>query len=87
MQFAGFLAEDVDEEPADDFAFPLWVGDAGQGAQKSLDGIDRNQIQALLPLKDLCHLFGFVLAQQAVIDKDADKLVADGAVDQGRGHR
>ena len=30
---------------------------------------------------------GLALAQQAVIDKDAGQLVANGAVDQGRGHR
>jgi hypothetical protein len=40
-----------------------------------------------LPGEHVHHHVALVEAQQAVVDEHAGELVADGAVDQGRGHR
>jgi hypothetical protein len=78
--------EDIDEQAADDLALLLGVGHAGQLAQEQLAGIHADHLGVQLAGEHVHHHVAFVQAQQAVVDEHAGQLVADGAVDQRRGH-
>ena len=83
---AGFLLEDGDEFVADDFAFLLGIGDAGEFAEEEIGGINGVDVEAELVAQVLLHVLEFVFAQDAVVDEDAGELVADGAMDEDGGH-
>ena len=84
----GGALEAADELAPDDLALLLGVGDAGERVEELLLGVDRDEADARrgdVVLLDLATLVG---AQQAVVDEDADELVADRLVhDRGRDGR
>src|SRR6185437_473070 len=81
--FFCFLLEYFDKKPADGFPFCLGVRLARELAIKKTFGIDTFDIQsdAFIGLQ---HLRKLVLAQYAVVYKNAVQPVADGLVDQRR---
>jgi hypothetical protein len=83
----GLGLERLDEFGADDLAFFLRVGHAGQFLQKLFGPIHHVQVDMEMPAEHRLDALPLVLAKQAVIDKDADKLIADGLVQQRRRHR
>jgi hypothetical protein len=56
-------------------------------AQELIAGVDADHLGVQLAGEHVHHHVAFVQAQQAVVDEHAGELVADGAVDQRRGHR
>ena len=56
-------------------------------AEKALLGVDADHLDPEVFGEGRHHLVPLAEAQQAVVDEDAGELVADGAVDQGGGHR
>ena len=85
-EFFLFCIKYFDEFGADDFAFALGVGNAGEFVKKLVFGVNVNHAHAQVAGKHVHHHLTFVLAQQAVIDEDTGELVADGAVNQRGGH-
>ena len=85
-QLARFGLEHFDELAADDLALRFRIGHAGQVAQELVFGIDADHLDAEVLGEHVHHHLAFVQAQQAVVDEHAGQLVADGAVDQRRGH-
>ena len=75
---AGLVAKDLDEDPADDLPFFLWIGDPGQFIQESLAGIGDMQIGLEVAGESILHFLGLTVAQQAIVDEDAGELVTDG---------
>ena len=57
-----------------------------QRLQETFLGIDANHPDAHVLGEGGHHLIAFIEAQQAVIDEYAGKLIADGAMQQGRHH-
>ena len=55
--------------------------------QKLISSIDANHLGVQLAGKHVHHHVAFIKPQQAMIDKNAGKLVANGAVNQGSRHR
>ena len=82
----GLVLEDVDEHMADDLAFLLRIGDAGQGVEEPLAGIDDVQVGLEVVAEGSLDRLGFALAQQAVVDEDARDLGADRLDEQRRHH-
>src|SRR5450830_1420183 len=85
-QVLGVSLEHFDEFAADDLALGFRVGHAGQVAQELVFGIDLDDFHAQVLGEHVHHHLAFVQAQQAMVDKHAGQLVADGAVDQGSGN-
>ena len=85
LQLPGLVGEDGDELLADDLTLALGVGHAGQQAQEMVGGIDIDQIGVQAVLKHLDDTLGLVLAHEAMVDVDADELLADG-LDQQSGN-
>ncbi len=83
----GFVVEDSDEFCADDFAFLLGLGDAGEFGEEALAGVDGDDVEAEFVAEILLHALKLVFAQHAVVDEDAGELRADGFVDQDGGDR
>ena len=83
----GGRLERANEFAADDLALLLGVGDARERIQELLTGIHRHEADARgshIVFFDLAALIG---PQEAVVDEDADQLVADGLVHDCRGDR
>ncbi len=87
IEGAGALLEDLDEQVADDLAFLLGIGDAGERREKAILGVDANHLDPQMLGEGRHHLVRLVQAQQTVVDEDAGELVADGAVQKRRHHR
>ena len=82
-----FVFEDADEFIADEFAFLLRIGDAGQHVQETLGCIDAAHVQMQIVAKHRQYFFVLVLSQQSGIDEDADQAIADGTRHQSRRDR
>ena len=82
----GLLVEHVDEELADGLALDLRVGDALQRAEEQVLRLHVDERDVVVVAEQRDDLLGLGCAQQAVVDEDAGELVADGLVDQHRGH-
>ena len=67
--------------------FCFRVGHARQLRQEPLLRPHVHERHVEVPAEGVFHLFGLVLAHQAVVDEDAGQLVAHRLVDQERGHR
>ncbi len=78
--------ENIDKEIADDPAFLFRVGDADERLQKAVFSIDPEHLYSHVFSKSSHHLIAFGQPQQAVIYKDAGKLITNGPVDQGCGN-
>ena len=77
VEFAGFFCKYVNKLFANDFTFLFRIADAGQLIQKTVDRVDVDQVGTELIFKYLDNLFRLAFAEQAVVDMDAGKLVAD----------
>ena len=69
--------EDVDELVADDLAFLLRVGHAGQLVEEPVDGVSHAQVELEMVAERGLDQLRLVFAEQAVVHEDADQLVAD----------
>ena len=85
VNLESLVGEALDERVADDPAFFLRIGDAGQPAQKSAFRFHDVQIGFEVAGELVDDRLLFVLAQQAVVDEDARELRADRSI-QERGH-
>ena len=83
---AGVLLEDPHEQLADDLALLLGLGDAPQPLEEPLAGVDVDELDAHVPPEGLDDLLGLALPHQPGVDVHAGELVADGPVDERRGH-
>ena len=79
------LLEHADELLADDLALALGLGHAGEAVEKAPARVHGDDVEAELIAVEAEHLLSLVLAQQAVIHKDAGEPVAHGAVHQHAG--
>ncbi|CAM2159526.1 Cytosine deaminase [Paraburkholderia tropica] len=86
-QLARFRLEHFHEFGADDLALRFRIGHARQLRHERLARIDVNHLHAEVVREHRHDLFGFVQAQQAVIDEHAGQLVADRTMQQRRRHR
>jgi len=86
VQFVGLGIEHVNEGAADDLAFFLRVGLAGQVIQELFFSVGADHFDAHVLGEHGHHLLAFVQAQQAVVDEHAGQLVADGLVQQRGNH-
>src|SRR5262249_13754609 len=82
----GFRLEDLDERGADDPALPLRVLDAGEVLEEAGRRVDVADVELHRIAEDRDHLPGLAPAAEAVVDEDAGQAVADGAMDERRGH-
>ena len=79
------FVEDLDELAADNLALLFRVGHALERREESIRRIDSNDVDAQVLGERVHDLVALMMAQQAVVDEDADELVADRLVQQ-RGH-
>jgi hypothetical protein len=86
-ELAGLGLENLDKLAADDLAFLLGIDNSLQVAHELRRRVDVHHLDAEIAGKGVHHLFGFVEAQQAVIDEDAGQLFADRALNQRRSDR
>ena len=86
-ELGSFFLEDFHEFAADDLALLFGVGDARERVHEAVHGVDDHELEAHVLFEGFADLFAFVLAKEAVVDEDAGELLADGAVDEGRGDR
>jgi hypothetical protein len=86
LELGGLGLEHIDKQAADDLALLLGLAHAGQLAQEQVAGVHADDLGVQLADEHVHHHVAFVQAQQAVVDKHAGELVADGAVDQRGGH-
>ena len=82
----GLRFKDADELLADDLALALRLGDAGELGEKTLLCVHAHDAHAEAVVHGALDLIALVLAQQAVVDKDAGELLADRAVEERGGH-
>ena len=82
--FSRLFLEDANELGADDLALLFGIADARQFVKETVDGVDVHQVGVELVAENADHLFGFALAEQTVVDVDADQVLAD-RLDQQRG--
>ena len=82
----GLRFKDADELLADDLALALRLGDAGKLGEKTLLRVHAHDAHAEAVVHGALDLIALVLAQQAVIDKDAGELFADRAVEKRGSH-
>ena len=80
------LLEGADELLADDLALALRLGDACEGVEEVVGGVDGDEADAGRGDEVVLDLLDFALAQQAVVHEHAGELVADGLVYQSGGH-
>ncbi len=79
---AGLRFEGLDELGADDLTLLLRVGHAGEGREELAGPIDDAQVNVEVIPEGRDDALPLIAAEQAVIDEDADELVADGLVEQ-----
>ena len=86
----GLFLEHTDELLADDFPLALRLGDACQLAEVALASIHADEVDikavGITRAKDGTDFLFLVLAQQAVVHKDAGQLLADGLGQHGSQH-
>ena len=87
FQLRSLFFEHVHKQAANDLAFGFRLTHAGQLAQEQLFSLDANDMRMQLADKHVHDHVAFIQAQQAVIDKHTGEFVANGAVNQGCGHR
>ena len=80
----GLFLEDADEFLADDLALLLRLRHALELLVEAVLGIDADEVEVVRAFRaeDGLDLVALVLAQQAVVDKDAGQLLADGLGEQ-----
>ncbi len=86
-QLGGLGLEHLNKFAPDDLALGLWIAHSGKLAKKLLGRVNPDHLGVQLAHKHVHHQVAFVQAQQAVVDKDAGELIANGAVNQRCRHR
>ena len=76
--------ENLDEQPPDDLALVLGIGDATQGVQEALARVDLDHAHAHVARKGGHHLLRLVVPEHPGVDKDAGQPVTQRPVQQGR---
>src|SRR5690606_3968504 len=76
--------EDLDEQPADDLALVLRILDAFERREEALLGVDSDHVDAEMLAEHGHDLVALAEPEQAVIDEDADELIADRRVQERR---
>ncbi len=82
-----FALEDVDEDPADDLALLLRIGNARQRRQEFMARIDVDHFHAEVLRECMHHLLGLVQAQEAMVDEYAGEAIADRPMNERGGDR
>ena len=82
VELARFLGKDLNELIADDLALLLGISDSGELIKEAVSCVDIDKVRVHLVAEDLDDLLGLALAQKAVVDVDADELLADGLDEQ-----
>ena len=82
-----FGLEHSDELAPDDSPLLFRVDHAAERLQEPVGRIDVADVHVEVSVHDREHALRLFLAQQAVVDEHARQLVADGAMNEGRGHR
>ena len=85
-KLSGRFFKNTDEFLSHDLALFFRILDAGKPSQKSLAGVNAQYLQAQALAEVGENRLEFILPQKTVVDKDTDKPVADGTVDQKRRH-
>ena len=85
-QLLGLRLEHVNEHRADGLALFLGVALAREGGKELILGVGINEVDVEVVAEHSLHQFGLALAQQPVVHEHAGEPVADGAVDERRGH-
>src|SRR5688572_25491627 len=83
----GRILEDIDERVADASSLLLGVADACERGEKSIAGVDGDQIDAEVRAKRSLDLIALVETKQSSIDEDAGELIADRAMHEGGSDR
>src|SRR5947209_18137818 len=81
-QLFRFRFEDTNELLADNASLGLGIGYPLQPGQEAILGVDRDELSGDVRLEHGAKLLTLVLAQQPVVDKDADEMVADRSRDE-----
>ena len=84
VELLGLFGKDVDEFLADDLALRLRVGHAGQLVEEAVDRVYIDEVRAKLFAENLDNLLRLALAEQTMVDMDADELLADRLDEQRR---
>ena len=84
LEVARRVGEDVDELAADALALELGIGDALRLLEEPLLAVECDEVHAELTLEDLLDHLAFVEAHAAMVDEDADELLADCLVEKRR---
>ena len=82
LKLGSFLGKYLDEFTADDFPLLFGIGYTFQFGEKTLCGIDEDQIGAQIFTEYLNNLLAFPFAHQTMINMDADKLLTDRSDEQ-----
>ena len=84
VELLGLFGKDVDEFLADDLALRFRVGHAGQLVEEAVDRVYIDEVRAELFAENLDNLLRLTLAEQTVVDMEADELLADRLDEQRR---
>ena len=84
LEIARRVGEDLDELAADDLALLLRIRLALRLVEEALLAVKRDEVHAELALEDLLDHLAFVQTHAAVVDENADELLADGLVKERR---
>lgn len=77
----GFFFKDADEFFTDYFSFGLRIGHSVQTRKEAIFAVHSNEVHIELALKNALDIIALVFAEEAVIDKNASQLLADGFMD------
>ena len=83
VELARFFLKDADELGADDLALLFGLGDAGELVEEAVDRVDIDEVRVHPVAEHLDDLLGLALAEQSVVNVDADELLADSLDQQG----
>src|SRR5207244_5287391 len=83
----GLLLEHLDEGDADYAPLALGVLDLAQVLEEARRCVDVAHVELHGVTEHPQHLLRLAGAQEAVVDEDAGEPLADGALDEGGGHR
>src|SRR6185369_1594346 len=81
----GGVFENLDERAANDFTFPLRIGNSFEPTQKKSRRIFILQLDLKMLNEDLTYHLGLPPAQNTVVDENTGELIADCLVQQRRG--
>ena len=84
IDFSCGIGEDFDKLLADDLAFAFGFIDTCELIKEAVGCVDVDQIHIEGFGEDLLNIFGFIFAQESMVDENACQLFTDGFVDESR---